>query len=94
MPPGTAFELLSFCAAERSVAHVVGTFAPAFLSMSVFTNMASGPQSFGKPYVSPLYLKPFKSRGKKGLVLKWNFLAYGVRVPARPAAPRPGTHGR
>src|SRR5436190_11645222 len=88
VPPGTAFEFFSFCAVERSCAHVVGTFAPAFASMSLFTYIASGDQSFGIPYCFPLYTKPRYSRGKNFFVLKWDFLMYGFSDASTPC----GTH--
>src|SRR4051794_35126612 len=69
LPSGTAPCVAIACATAWSWAHVFGAFWCALLSIVVLISIASGDQSFGKPYICPPTLNAFSRLGKKGFVL-------------------------
>src|SRR5207249_3374113 len=69
LPPGTTPFVCIADATAWSCAHVFGAFWPAWLSMAVLISIASGDQSFGKPYVCPPTLNALSRLGKNFAVL-------------------------
>ena len=63
LPPGTTFFLAIAWATAVSWAQVVGAFMPTASSADLLTSIASGDQSFGKPYCLPPTLKAFSRLG-------------------------------
>jgi hypothetical protein len=55
--------LRSVCAADLSVVQLVGARTPAADSIALFVCIASGDQSFGKPYVWPPCWNALSRRG-------------------------------